>query len=160
MEKLYRLRSFFIIYFIVKIIIDIVFSSDISLPARNHIEISPTVFYVIAIIINIFLFLIGLLLFYFLLEKRNWARILLLIVGCLAILDFVSSIFLSSQLGDLFVNFEGITNWDKLIMIDRIKDFIGVIFWGYAIYVLQFNNDIKRIFFSETKTNMIDQRSV
>ena len=160
MEKLYRLRSFFIIYFIVKIIIDIVFSRDVTLSVGNHIDISPMTFYVIVIFINIILFLIGLLLFYFLLEKRNWARNVLLIVGWLAILDFVSSIFLSSRLSDLFVNLEGITNWDKLIVIDRVTDFISVIFWGYAIYILQFNSDVKRIFFSENTTNMIDQKLV
>jgi len=155
MEKLYRLRSFFIIYFIVKIIIDIVFSRDITLSVGNHIDISPMTFYVIVIFINIILFLIGLLLFYFLLEKRNWARIVLLIVGWLAILDFVSSIFLSSRLGDLFVNLEGITNWDKLIVIDRVTDFISVIFWGYAIYILQFNSDMKKIFLTERNGELV-----
>jgi len=160
MEKLYRLRSFFIIYFIVKIIIDIVFSRDVTLSVGNHIDISPMTFYVIVIFINIILFLIGLLLFYFLLEKRNWARIVLLIFGWLAILDFISSIFLSPRLGDLFVNLGGITNWDKLIVIDRITDFINVVFWGYAVYILQFNSDVKRIFFSENTTNMIDQKLV
>ena len=155
MEKLYRLRSFFIIYFIVKIIIDIVFSRDVTLSVGNHIDISPMTFYVIVIFINIILFLIGLLLFYFLLEKRNWARIVLLIVGWLAILDFVSSIFLSSRLGDLFVNLEGITNWDKLIVIDRVTDFISVIFWGYAIYILQFNSDMKKIFLTERNGELV-----
>ena len=155
MEKLYRLRSFFIIYFIVKIIIDSVFSRDVTLSVGNHIDISPMTFYFIVIFINIILFLIGLLLFYFLLEKRNWARIVLLIVGWLAILDFVSSIFLSSRLGDLFVNLEGITNWDKLIVIDRVTDFIGVIFWGYAVYILQFNSDVKKIFLTERNGELV-----
>jgi hypothetical protein len=155
MEKLYRLRSFFVIYFIVKIIIDIVFSRDFSLSVRNHIELSPMTFYAIAIFINIILFLIGLLLFYFLLEKSNWARIILIIVGWLAILDFVSSIFLSSRLGDLFVNLGGITNWDKLIVIDRITDFISVVFWGYAVYILQFNSDVKKIFLTERDGELV-----
>lgn len=155
MEKLYRLRSFFVIYFIVKIIIDIVFSRDISLSVRNHIEISLMTFYAIAIFINIILFLIGLLLFYFLLEKRNWARIVLLIFGWLAILDFISSIFLSPRLGDLFVNLGGITNWDKLIVIDRITDFISVVFWGYAVYILQFNSDVKKIFLTERDGELV-----
>lgn len=160
MEKLYRLRSFFIIYFIVKIIIDIVFSRDISFATRNYIEISPLIISVIIIFINVALLIIGLFLFYFLLEKRNWARIVLIIIGWLAVLDFVSSIFLSSQLDDLFNYVEVITNWDKLIMIDRITDFIGAIFWVYAIYILQFDSNTRRIYCPENLINRIDHNSI
>ena len=160
MEKLYRLRSFFIIYFIVKIIIDIVFSRDISFATRNYIEISPLIISVIIIFINVALLIIGLFLFYFLLEKRNLARIVLIIIGWLAVLDFVSSIFLSSQLDDLFNYVEVITNWDKLIMIDRITDFIGAIFWVYAIYILQFDSNTRRIYCPANLINRIDHNSI
>ena len=160
MEKLYRLRLVFIIYFIVKIIIDIVFARDLSFSIRNHIEISTMTFYVIVIFINLILLLIGLMLFYFLLNKKNWARIVLLIVGWLAVADVFASLMFSLNINQILKYFGSYTDWNKLLLLDRVTDILGLFFWGYAIYILQFNSDVKRIFFSENTTNMIDQKLV
>jgi hypothetical protein len=160
MKKLPNLRLYFIIYFLVKMIIDIAFGSHITKDASSHLSISTAAFYFTIIIINLVLFLLGLLLFRFLLEKRNWARIVLLFVGWLAVIDVVSSLLLSSKVIEILQYFNLDLDMSRLILIDRITDFIGVIFWGYAIYILQFNSDIKRIYFSENTTNMIDQKLV
>jgi heme/copper-type cytochrome/quinol oxidase subunit 4 len=141
-------------------IIDIAFGSQITKDASSHLSISTAAFYFTIIIINLVLFLLGLLLFRFLLEKRNWARIVLLFVGWLAVIDVVSSLLLSSKVIEILQYFNLDLDMSRLILIDRITDFIGVIFWGYAIYILQFNSDIKRIYFSENTTNMIDQKLV
>ena len=42
-------------------------------------------------------------------------------------------------------------NWDTVMMVDRINDLVGLIFWDYAIYILQINDDVKKIFFPESK---------
>ena len=146
MEKLYRLRLVFIIYFITKVIVDVVFGSSISIPIRSNIEISPMVFYVIAIFINLILFLIGLMLFYFLMNKKNWARIVLIIVGWLAVADVFASLILSLNINQISKYFGSYADWNKLLLLDRVTDILGLFFWGYAIYILQFNSDVRKIF--------------
>ena len=101
MKKLSNLRLYFIIYFIAKVIVDVAFGSHITSDATKYLNISPAVFYGFAIIINLFLFLIGLSLFYFLLEKRNWARIVLIVLGWLVVLDVVSSLVFSSNISEI-----------------------------------------------------------
>jgi hypothetical protein len=99
-------------------------------------------------------------LFYFLLNKKNWARIVLLIVGWLAVADVFASLMFSLNINQILKYFGSYTDWNKLLLLDRVTDILGLFFWGYAIYILQFNSDVKRIFFSENTTNMIDQKLV
>jgi hypothetical protein len=151
MKQLSRLHLFFIIYFIIKIIIDVTAGSHIPGEATNYLNISPKTLYTLGIGINVFLFLIGLLLFYFLLEKRNWARIVLLIIGWLAVLDFFSGLLFSSKSAELLAYIDRTTNWNAIILIDRVTDFVGFIFWGGAIFILQFYTDVKKIFLLQSK---------
>ena len=159
MKKLDLLRLYFVIYFIAKIIVDIVLGSHITNHTASDLKISPTVIYTFSVLINIILFLFGLLFFYFLLKKRNWARIVLLIIGWLAVLDFISSLFLSSIIGELLTHIDRLADWNSLILIDRITDFISLIYWGYAIYILQFNNKVKNIFLSTSSVDSQEQKS-
>ena len=159
MKKLHLLRLYFIIYVIVKIIVDIVLGSYITNDTASYLKISPTVIYTFTVIINFILFLFGLLFFYFLLKKRNWARIVFLIIGWLAVLDFTSSLFLSSKIGELLNHIDRLADWDSLILIDRITDFISLIYWGYAVYILQFNNEVKNIFLSTSLVDSQEQKS-
>ena len=159
MKKLYLLRLYFIIYIVAKIIVDIILGSYITNDTVSYLKISPTVIYTFTILINFILFLFGLLFFYFLLKKRNWARIVLLIIGWLAVLDFISSLFLSSKIGELLTHIDRLADWDSLILIDRITDFISLIYWGCAIYILQFNNEVKNIFLSTSSVESQEQRS-
>lgn len=146
MEKLSGLRLFFIIYFIAKIIVDVAFGSNITIRGIDYLNISPVTFLVFAIIVNIILCLIGLLLFYFLLQQRNWARVVLLIVGWLAVFDVIFSIIFSTNINHILSHFRNFADWNRLLLFDRVSDFIGLIFWGYAIYILQFNSDVKKLF--------------
>ena len=159
MKKLDLLRLYFIIYFIAKIIVDIVLGSHITNHTASYLKISQTVIYTFTILINFILFLIGLLVFYFLLKKRNWARIVLLIIGWLAVLDFISSLFLSSKIGELLTHIDRLADWDSLILIDRITDIISLIYWGFAIYILQFNNEVKDLFLSTGSVDSQEQKS-
>ena len=151
MKHLIRLRIIFIIYFIVKIVVDIGAGSHITSGITSYFSLSPETYYKLAIGSNIFLFLVGLSIFYFLLEKRNWARIVLLIIGWLAVFDFFSSLLFSSKAVALLTYIDQSTNWNAIILIDRITDFVGFIFWGYAIIILQFNTDVKKVFRPESE---------
>ena len=159
MKKLHHLRLYFIIYFITKIIIDVTLGNYITNDTTSYLHITPTTFYIFTIIINLILFLFGLLFFYFLIEKRNWARIVLLVIGWLAVLDFISGLFLSAKIGELLTHIDRLADWNSLILIDRITDFISLIYWGYAIYILQFNNKVKNIFLSTSSVDSQEQKS-
>jgi hypothetical protein len=37
-------------------------------------------------------------------------------------------------------------DWQRVLLVDRVKDFLGLLFWGYLIYVLQINAEVKRDF--------------
>lgn len=37
--------------------------------------------------------------------------------------------------------------WQRVLLVDRIKDFLGLVFWGYLVYILQVNPEVKRDFF-------------
>jgi len=92
-----------------------------------------------------------LLFFYFLLDKRYWARIVLLIIGWLAVIDFFSSMLSSTAGIELLNRIDPSTNWDAIIQIDRVTDFVGLLFWGYTIFILLFNTDVKKLFLPECK---------
>lgn len=151
MKHLIHLRKIFVIYFILKIIVDIGAGGHITSGKTSYFSLSPETYYELALGLNIFLFLVGLSLFYFLLEKRYWARIVLLIIGWLAVFDFFSGLLFSSKAAELLTHIDRSTNWNTIILIDRITDFIGFVFWGYAIFILQFNTDVKKIFLPESK---------
>lgn len=156
MEKLTRLRLYFIIYFIVKIIIDIAAGSHITSTMTEYLGIPASMFYLVAIIANLILFLAGLLLFHFLLDKRNWARIVFLVIGWLAVFDFFTSLLLSSKAGEFLIHIDSNVNWDQLMLVDRATDLVGFIFWGYAIFVLMFDPGVKRIFQRECIDNGLE----
>ncbi len=155
MKQLSRLRVVFIIYFLVKISIDIAAGGSISSGLMSYL--TPATYYIFAVIGNVILFLFGLWLFYFLLDKKQWARIILLIIGWLAVIDFFSG-FLTSITGlELLNRIDPSTNWNVIVQIDRITDFIGFIFWGYAIFILQFNTEVKKLFMCEIELSKLGE---
>ena len=104
MKKLYNLWLFFILYYIVKVIIDLTVGGRSSVdlwtnnPVRGIVRISrdPVTFYVLFFVGSAILFAIGLWLFYMLLRKKNWARIVLLVIGWLTIVDAISGFLFQS----------------------------------------------------------------
>ncbi|MBI5020229.1 MAG: hypothetical protein HZB59_02240 [Ignavibacteriales bacterium] len=149
MKRLSQLRLVFIIYFLVKITIDIAAGGRISSGLTSYL--TPDTFYTLAIVGNVILFLISLLLFYFLLDKKCWARIVLIIIGWLAVVDFFSSMMSSTAGIELLNRIDPSTNWEAIVQIDRVTDFVGFLFWGYTIFILQFNTDVKKLFSPECK---------
>ena len=151
MKKLSLLRWIFIVYMIIKMIIDIAGGVRVTGGATGYLHLSPHMYYPLVISIDIILILLGLLLFYYLMGKKNWARILLLVIGWLVIIDFFTSLLFSQKSLEVLNHIDPSTNWHALIVIDLITDVIGLIFWGYVIYILQFNTNVKRIFLQEAE---------
>jgi len=149
MKQLSRLRLVFIIYFLAKTAIDIAAGGRISSGLTSYL--TTNTYYTLAIVGNVILFLIGLLFFYFLLDKRSWARIVLLIIGWLAVIDFLSGLLSSSASVEILNRIDPTVNWNTIIQIDRVTDFVSLLLWGYTIFILQFNADVKKIFFPKTE---------
>lgn len=151
MKKLSNLRLFFIIYFLVKTVVELVFGYNIYQDSLENIQIpgvikSPATFVILTLLSNTVLFLLGLLVFHFLLQKKNWARILLLVVGIITVLDAISGLLFSSSLYGLACSLFSPSEWGQLVFLDRVTDLIGMVFWGYAVYLLLADRNVKECF--------------
>jgi hypothetical protein len=152
-EKLSRLRWAFVIYFAILVGVDVVAGWKMS---RGWLgtwtggwKLSTEAFLAVFFLVSGLLFALGFWLFSLLLQKKNGARIVLLIVGWLAVLDALSSWVFTSGSGSFGSWLAGLAPglaWQKVFLVDRIKDFLGLFFWGYAIYVLQVDKEVKREF--------------
>jgi hypothetical protein len=86
MSKLSQLRVLFVLYMVAKTIIEIALGSGICLESLGagraswliHVLGSPIALSVLTIFSNVVLLVLGLVLFHFLLQKKNWARIICL----------------------------------------------------------------------------------
>lgn len=154
MKRLHQLRLYFILYIVIRILIDVFYGKEIIINTfrsftpfsiSQYIS-SPGIFYVIIFFTYVFTFIIGLILFHYLIEKKSWARILLLITGWLAVIDAVSGVLVQHQISGILNYIDKEINWKQIFFLDRVTDFLGLIFWGSLIYILQFNRNIKQIF--------------
>ena len=154
MKKLYNLWLFFILYYIVKVIIDLTVGwiSSVDLwtnnPVRGIVRISrdPVTFYVLFFVGSAILFAIGLWLFYMLLRKKNWARIVLLVIGWLTIVDAISGFLFQSYVTGILSVVDQQADWDRLLLSDHLTDLLGLIYFGYLVYLLQFEKEVKQMF--------------
>lgn len=156
MGRLAHLRVFFVLYMLAKTIVDVVLGSGICLDSMEAGGISWLIRFVgshfaipiLAILSNGVLLFLGLVLFNFLLQKRSWARIILLIVGWLNVIDALSGILFHSQAARVLSHFKFGMDWERILYLDRVTDILGLIYWGYAIVVLQFTTSVKQEFFA------------
>lgn len=150
-----RLRWLFVIYFAAQLIVDLALGWDLAAGAlgrgfglgRWHL--SQGAFLTLILLTEGALLALGVWLFQQLIKRRNWARIVLLIVGWLAVLDALSSWLFSAQTAGLtpWLNrLEPGLDWHRAMVVDHVKDLLGLLFWGYSIVVLQFNAGLKRDF--------------
>ncbi len=153
MKKLSHLRIFFVVYMAVKIVVDVSlvgFNEDLirsfNLYGLSHIGVSPVTVLIMVCVADIILFAIGWWLLSYLLQKRNWARIVLLVIGCLAVLDALSGLLLHSQSVRLLNQMFSDADWNRIIFIDHVTDVLGLVYFGYLIYLLQFTGDVRQIF--------------
>ena len=162
MKKLTYLRLFFILYFLIKIVVELVFGYEIfedtleNMPVPGIIK-SPAAFVIATLLSDGVLLLLGLLVFYYLIQKKNWARIILLIVGIINIIDAVSGLLFNTKIAAFLSYFISSADWGQMIFLDRMTDILGLIFWGYAVYILLFDDEVKQIFLSSADQNGITQ---
>ena len=156
MKKLYQLRAYFIIYIVVKMIIDIIFGKEVIVnsfkyftPFMKAIYLSTNILYLIICFTYVLIIMAGIILFHFLIRKKMWARNLLLIFGWLAVIGAVSGALFQRQFVGILNFVDSEINWRYIMLLDRIEDIFGVIYWGFLIYTLQFNNNIKQMFFNK-----------
>ncbi len=165
MNKLSQLRVLFVLYMVAKTIIEIVLGGGICLDSLEadgvswliHLFGSPLALPLMAIFGNGVLLLLGLVLFHFLLEKKNWARIVLLIVGWINVIDALSGMLFHTEAARFLSHFNFGIDWDRILYLDRATDILGLIYWGYLIYVLQFNDKVRQDFFASSAEPMTDQ---
>lgn len=156
-SKLSQLRGLFIIFFAAQLIVDIVLGWDYARvglgiwrgSGLGRLNLSRGALLALVLIVSGLLFALGLWLFRNLRQRKNWARLALLVIGWLAVADaLLSFLFTSRGLGFMpwLRSLEPGLYWHRVILIDRVKDFLGLVFWGYLIYVLQIHPEVKRAF--------------
>jgi len=166
MNKLTHLRVLFVLYMLAKTIVEIVLGSGICLDSLEAGGMSWLIRFfgshlaipILAILGNGVLLLLGLVLFHFLLLKRNWARIMLLIIGWINVIDAVSGLLFHTQAARFLSYFKVGVDWEGILYLDRVTDILGLIYWGYLILVLQFSERVRREFFVPQATTAGDQQ--
>lgn len=155
--KLYRLRGIFIAYYILKSLAGAIVTFGILRPIfggrYGWQEWSTGTLAVFTLTVTAVILLLAWLVFAQLLRRRNWARVLLLILGWLAVIGAMFSLLasthageLASWLGRLAPETAGM-DWNRLLLYDRIRKAFELLFWGYLISVLQFDHAVRDEFF-------------
>jgi len=165
MYRLVQLRVLFILYMLAKTVVEIVLGSGICLDSLEAGGMSWLIRFfgsrlalpILTIFGNGILLLLGLVLFHFLLEKRNWVRIILLIIGWINVVDALSGLLFHDMASRFLSYFRVGIDWDRILYLDRATDILGLIYWGYAIIVLQFTDSVKQEFFAPPATPAPDQ---
>ncbi len=153
MKALSRLKNLFIIYFIIKTAIDIYLITenkdvfdDLGKYGLTDIPLKADLMLIIIIAVNVLLFVIGMWLFNNLESKKEWARVILIIIGWLAVLDFIAGLLLSSQNLEALKELRLSIDWEKLLLIDNISGLFSFIYWVFLISTLQFNMKVREMF--------------
>jgi hypothetical protein len=166
MNKVSQLRVLFVLYMLAKTIVEIVIGSKICLDSIDAGGMSWLIRFfgshlavpILAVFGNGILLLLGLGLFYFLLQKRNWARIVFLVIGWINVVDALSGILFHSEASRILSHFRFGIDWDQILYLDRVTDILGLVYWGYLIHVLQFNDAVRREFFAPSLETATEQR--
>jgi hypothetical protein len=152
--KLQRLRGWFVIYFVLKSVVGAVVAAMVLNPAQlgrlsgRNISSASLLFF--SLVVTALILAVALLIFARLLERKNWARLLLLVFGWLAVFGAILSLLASTQMADMgswVSHWLPEWDWQKLVNFDRIQKIFELLFWGYLIVVLQFDEEVKKEFF-------------
>jgi hypothetical protein len=154
--KLYRLRGWFVLYFVLKSLIGALVAASVLKPehvghlgrfAWRGFPAGSLLFF--SLIVAAVVLAVAWLIFGQLLMRKNWARALLLVIGWLTVLGAVFSLLASaniSNLGPWISQWLPDLDWEKLMRYDRIQKVFELLFWGYLISVLQFDAEVKKEF--------------
>jgi branched-subunit amino acid ABC-type transport system permease component len=154
--KLYRLRGIFVVYFVLKSLAGAVVASIVLRQGNwgrvGKWEFPPGAVLTFSLMATAVILAVAWLVFCQLLQRKNWARVLLLVIGWLTVISAVFSLLASSQvaeLGSWISQWIPEMEWEKLLRFDRVQKVFELLFWGYLISVLQFDNSVRDEFFSQ-----------
>jgi hypothetical protein len=142
-----RLRVLFVAYFLLRTIAGIVltwplFGSVVSVDdvgRGRHLDVSLGPYMTFGFVVEIALFALGLWVFTELLHRKCWARLLLLIVGWLSALGALFGLLTSPSIASLngwLTDFLPGIEWNRVMEVGQIQNLLGLLFWGYLVYVL------------------------
>jgi hypothetical protein len=155
--KLQRLRGWFVVYFLLKSVVGAVVAAIVLKPAYfQHLagsglgNFSNASLLAFSLMVTALILAVALIVFAQLLRLRNWARVLLLVIGWLTVISAVFSLLASSQLnqmGSLMFRLLPDLDWEKLVNFDHFQKVFEFLFWGYLIAVLQFDDEVRKEFY-------------
>jgi hypothetical protein len=154
--KLYRLRGIFVVYFVLKSIVGSVVAWSVLRLGRweelGRWGFPPGATLVFSLVVASVILVIAWLVFGQLMQRRNWARVLLLVIGWLTVISALFTLLASSGLthvGSWISHWvPGLDlNWHRLMQYDRVQKVFELLFWGYLISVLQFDTPVRDEFF-------------
>lgn len=154
---LYRLRGWFVIYYVLKSVVGAAVAMIVLKPENlgrlgrvGAQDFSGTSLLVFSLLVAAVILAVALIIFAQLLLRRNWARVLLLVLGWLTVIGAVFSLLASTQtvnMGSWMSRLVPEMDWEKLMNFDRLQKVFELLFWGYLIAVLQFDDEVKKEFF-------------
>lgn len=156
--KLYRLRGWFVLYFALKSIAGAVVAAIILKPGHfggpgrfgwRGFSAGSLLFF--SLMVAAVILAIALLIFGQLLLRKNWARVLLLVIAWLTVISAVFSLLASARISDMgpwIAQWLPDMDWQELMQFDRIQKVFELLFWGYLISVLQFDAEVRKEFFA------------
>jgi len=153
--KLHRLRGIFVAYFLVKSLVGAVVAFRVLQPVAGHYGLggwSPGSMAFFSLVVAGAILVIAWLIFGQLLQRKNWARVLLLVIGWLAVISAFFGLLMSAQFTDMNSWLSRLVpsldmDWHKLVLYDRVQKVFELLFWGYLISVLQFDTAVRDEFF-------------
>ncbi len=166
--KLYRLRGIFVVYFVLKSLAGAVVAWSVLRPEvwehfdhrLNFREFPPGSLFFFSLMVTAVILVVAWFVFGQLLQRRNWARVLLLVIGWLTVIGAVFSLLMSasaSQFSSWIAQWLPDMDWEKLMQYDRVQKVFELLFWGYLISVLQFDAAVRDEFFPQAPTGAAEK---
>jgi len=154
--KLYRLRGIFVAYYILKSLAGAVIAFSVLRPiAVGHYGLrgwTPGLLAMFSIMVTAGVLALALLVFAQLLQRKNWARVLLLVLGWLAVISAFFGLLMTASSPDMISWLSRLVpdmnmDWEKLLQYDRVQKIFELFFWGYLIAILQFDGEVRKEYF-------------
>lgn len=166
--KLHRLRGIFVAYFVVKSLAGAVvawgvFRTLAEEQLRDSRGWTPGGLAAFSLAATAIILVLAWLVFGQLLQRRNWARVLLLVIGWLTVFSAVFTLLTSAQLSETGAWLTRLVpgmdlDWGKLMRFDRIQKVFELLFWGYLISVLQFDSAVRDEFFPQAPAGKMPEK--
>jgi hypothetical protein len=156
-ERLEQLRRWFVAYFVFQSIVGTwaaaVTMHSISdsnlLPSRELQDASAAFVIVSSLFACLFIFGVAFVLFHQLLQRKNWARVAMLVIAWLSALSAGVSLLLSPALLSPSEWLERIMpsiNWGFLLLTSAATNLASLVYSVYMIRMLQVNEQVRREF--------------